>query len=281
MTESLPANRLQVPPSESEPTDASPYLVELVRQCCVPSVTPRSVDALVDAVRESTGRIRTVGSGHSFTPLAHTDGMLLSLEQLSGDVHTADTASNVATVNAGASLRTLSKALDGHGLGFKNLGDIDVQSFAGATSTATHGTGCGLPCLSAEITGMTLVLASGEQLEITEEANADLLPAAQVALGSLGIITKATVSVRPAYKLHRRTFITRINETLHAFNITHDETTEADRRNGESNDEGALRDLRRLRTFTKRTGRLRRATLNQVALLKRVLPGLVSTHRRR
>lgn len=248
---------------------------------------PESVDDLSEIVRKTQGRLRVAGSGHSFTSLVHTDGTLLSLARMRGDVHSVDRTATVATVNAGASLRTLSEALDAEGFGFKNLGDIDVQSLAGATSTATHGTGSGLRCLSAELTGLRLVVASGEQLVISAHENRELLPAAQVALGSLGVITEAKVNVRPAYKLHRQTFITTIDDALnsaeamwgthrnyeffylpfcdHAFTITHDETSETDRRIGTSDDEAALRDLRRLRTLTKRAGPLRRAILNQVA----------------
>lgn len=249
--------------------------------------SPASVEELMALVSSSTGRIRPVGSGHSFTALAHTDGTIVDLSKRTDDVLEVDRSEETAVVDAGASLRSLSRSLEDHGLGFKNLGDIDVQSFAGATSTATHGTGRQLRCLSAEILGLHLVTATGDLLEISKDANAELLPAAQVALGSLGIMVDATVQLRSAYKLHRRTMIEPLKDTVaaahqrwdehrnfefftlpycdYAFTITHDETTDADRRDGESDDEGALQDLRRLRTLTKRLSPVRRAILNQVA----------------
>lgn len=248
---------------------------------------PRTLGELTETISRSAGQVRVVGSGHSFTSLAQTTDTLLSLEALPGEVLSIDVANSQATLNAGASLNRLSRALQEENLAFKNLGDIDVQSLAGATSTATHGTGSTLPCLSAEIAELGLITASGELLRIGATENAHLLPAAQVALGSLGVIVDATVNVRPAYKLHRKTFIKKLDATLaeapslwdrhrnyeffylpfceYAFNITHDETDEADRRIGTSDDEAGLRDLRRLRTVLKRMSPLRRAILNQVA----------------
>ena len=249
--------------------------------------SPRSVEHLQELVSTTTGKLRPVGSGHSFTALATTQGTVVALDGMEGNVLSVDSSNSQATLNAGASLNELSKALHSHGLGFKNLGDIDVQSLAGATSTATHGTGATLPCLSAELTGMTILQADGTLLSIDARQNSELLPAAQVALGCLGIVVDATVSLRPSYKLHRRTFVQPLEETLagalrlweqhrnyeffylpfcdYAFNITHDETTAPDAREGSSDDEAALRDLRRLRTGLKRAAPLRRGILNQVA----------------
>ncbi len=248
---------------------------------------PRTVDDVVDTVRSSPGRIRTVGSGHSFTELAVTDGTLVSLSDLEGDVSGVDPVNHRALLNAGATLNRLSRSLESYGLGFKNLGDVDVQSLAGAISTGTHGTGRTLPCLSAELSAITVVLADGEVLRIGDGENDHLLPAARVSLGSLGIIVDATVDLRPAYKLHRRTFVQPLTETLadatsmwekhrnyeffylpfcdYAFNIVHDITTEPDRSEGGAGDEDALRDLRRVRGVLRRAGRLRRTLLNQVA----------------
>lgn len=256
---------------------------------CEPDVIarPRTLGEVSETIRDSSGPIRVVGSGHSFTPLARTTGTLLSLESLPGEVLSVDAANGRATLNAGASLHSLSRSLQVEGFGFKNLGDIDVQSFAGATSTATHGTGATFPCLSAEIAALSLVTSSGDVLTIGPDENTHLLPAAQVGLGALGVIVDATVNVRPAYKLHRRTFIKKLDETLadaftrwdqhrnyefftlpfcdYAFNISHDETDEPDRREGSSDDEASLRDLRRLRTVLKHVSPLRRIILNQVA----------------
>ena len=228
-----------------------------------------------------------VGSGHSFTSLAETDGTLLSLVKLEGDVLDADTQTNTARLQAGASLNQISRGLQDRGLAFKNLGDIDVQSVAGATSTATHGTGLNFPCLAAEIEGARLVTADGSLLNIDQHENAELLPAVRVALGALGILTEVDFSVRPAYKLHRKTQIRPLRETLqeaenlwkahrnyeffylpfcdYAFNISHDETEEPDRTDAGGDDDDAVRQMQLLRNLTYRFPGLRRKIINFIA----------------
>ena len=66
-------------------------------------------------------------------------------------------------VEAGIRLHALSAELHARGLAMPNLGDIDVQSLAGALSTGTHGTGARLPNLSGQVEAMELVLADGSE----------------------------------------------------------------------------------------------------------------------
>lgn len=55
-----------------------------------------------------------------------------------------DRASGLVRVQAG--YRADQRRAVEHGLAFENLGDIDVQTIAGATATGTHGTGARLRC---------------------------------------------------------------------------------------------------------------------------------------
>jgi FAD-linked oxidoreductase len=165
---------------------------------------PQSIEALQDIVRQCarTGRhIRVVGAGHSFTPIAQTDDMLISLDNLQG-IEQVDSANNTATVLGGTRLKRLGEELFKHGLAQENLGDIDAQSISGAVSTGTHGTGAAFGTLSTQIAGLTLVTASGDLLECSPERDPDIFKAAQVSLGTLGIIAKVKLRVVPATRLH-------------------------------------------------------------------------------
>src|SRR5256885_1820049 len=82
--------------------------------------------------------------------------------------------------------------LAAHGLAMENLGDIDVQSIAGAISTATHGTGARLANISSQVRELTLVLADGSTLVCSAEHDAELFRAARVGLGALGVIAEVT-----------------------------------------------------------------------------------------
>lgn len=163
------------------------------------------VVALVQKAARSGQSVRVVGSGHSFQPLCATDGLLLSLDDLQGIV-VADSASGLAVVWAGTKLHALGGPLLEAGLALENMGDIDRQSVAGAISTGTHGTGPTLRNLSSQVVGLRLVTGASEVIELSADSNLPLFKAAQVSLGSLGVITQATIRCLPAYRLHERTW---------------------------------------------------------------------------
>ena len=172
---------------------------------CTPAAreAPATRDAVADAVVRAgaAGRtVRVAGAGHSFSPAVVTSGTLLSLERLDA-VLDADPAGGRVRVQAGITLRRLVRELDLRGLALPNLGDIDAQSLAGALATGTHGTGAGLPNLSAQVEALELVLADGSVRELTA-ADGDLLRAARVGLGALGVVTAVTLRCVPAFRLH-------------------------------------------------------------------------------
>jgi FAD-linked oxidoreductase len=165
---------------------------------------PRSIDELATAVSECgrVGRhLRVAGSGHSFTPLVLSNDLLISLEEMQG-IDSIDTEGGTVTILGGTVLKNLGDMLFEHGLAQENLGDIDVQSISGAISTGTHGTGIRYGTLSTQVEGLTLVTASGEILECSREREPEIFKAAQVSLGTLGVIAKVKLRVVPAKRLH-------------------------------------------------------------------------------
>lgn len=172
-----------------------------------------AVVELVNRCREAGKRIRTVGAAHSFTRLIETGEVLLSLDKLSGII-SVDKDRAVARVWAGTRLRDLGPLLHAHGLALINQGDIDVQSVAGAFSTGTHGTGMEFGTLATCVLGLTLVTADGRTLNISAAENSEMLPAARVALGSLGIITQMELQLRPIYKLQYHAKKAKLDDVL-------------------------------------------------------------------
>lgn len=171
---------------------------------CTPASveTPASVDEVVAAVRrsaEASRSVRVVGAGHSFSDLVSTDGTLMSLDRLTGLLD-VDVDAGLVRVAAGTRLRELNRLLDQHGLALANLGDIDTQSVAGAVSTGTHGTGRLLGNLATQVVSLELVSADGRVQELGPE-DADLLAAARIGLGALGVVTAYTLRVVPAFRL--------------------------------------------------------------------------------
>ena len=164
--------------------------------------TPESVEQVQKAVlraAESGTRIKPIGAGHSFTAIGVTDGVQLRPERLSGLV-SVDRESGLVTARAGTRLHDLNDALWQHGLSMSNLGDIDVQTIAGAISTGTHGTGIGLGGIATQVRALELVTADG-QLRTIDAGDPELLHAASVGLGALGVITTVTLQCEPAFAL--------------------------------------------------------------------------------
>src|SRR5690242_7989226 len=164
---------------------------------------PRGLDELGGLVAECAraGRhARVVGDGHSFTPLVQTDDLLISLDHMQG-VESVDAERGTVRVWGGTRLKRLGDELLAHGLAQENLGDIDVQSIAGAIRTGTHGTGIRFGTLATQVAGLTLVTASGDVIECSETRNPDIFKAAQVSLGALGVIAAVTLRVVPAKRL--------------------------------------------------------------------------------
>ncbi len=190
-------------------------------QRCHPAAVaiPGSIEelsaALVRAGAEDR-RVRVVGSGHSFSDIALTDGLQLRLDRLTR-VLDLDRSSGLVRVQAGITIRELSARLAEHGLALENLGDVDAQTIAGAIATATHGTGARLPNISAQVAELTLVLADGSTLRCTPDSDAEAYRAARVSLGALGVIAELTLRCVPAFTLRGRDSPQPLADTLERF----------------------------------------------------------------
>ncbi|MDP1803629.1 MAG: D-arabinono-1,4-lactone oxidase, partial [Acidimicrobiales bacterium] len=175
-------------------------------QSCAPTSNARQTSedeqvALVRSAAEAGTRVKCVGAGHSFTPIACTDGVLVDLSGYGRFLH-HDPETRRVTVQAGISLSALSEELDLRGLALENMGDIAYQSIAGATATATHGTGWHFGNISSRIVGMRLIAGDGSIVVADASENPDVLASARVGVGALGIVSTVTIQAVPAFRLH-------------------------------------------------------------------------------
>ncbi|MEU0968897.1 D-arabinono-1,4-lactone oxidase [Streptomyces sp. NPDC005917] len=169
-------------------------------------VTPASTEELAAAVRQAAEdglKVKAVGSGHSFTTIAATDGVSIRPQLLTG-IRDIDRKAMTVTVEAGTPLKRLNVALAREGLSLTNMGDIMEQTVSGATSTGTHGTGRESASLAAQIKALELVTADGSVLTCSEQENPKLFAAARIGLGALGIVTAITFAVEPVFLLTAR-----------------------------------------------------------------------------
>jgi FAD-linked oxidoreductase len=246
---------------------------------------PSDRAALAARVASARGPVRIAGAGHSFSPLLAGADTIIDLSAMRGP-EIVSTCAGTARLNAGSRLRALSFGLDRAGLAFRNLGDIDAQTLAGAMATGTHGTGATLPSLSGEMIGATLMTGTGEIVEIAARD----VPGARVSLGLLGILLEIEMRVVPAHVLRRRVRTAPAAETLErmhdlwaghrqfeffwipqsgrAVEVTHDVAAAPEGRAPFDTDELSLRALRIARTLGRRAPWLRRGLVRGLMALQ-------------
>ena len=178
--------------------------------------SPRDVSELAAIVAEASSRgqkVKAVGSGHSFTSAAATDGRMIRLSNLCGISH-VNRSNNQVTVGAGTRLSDLNTLLHAEGLALANLGDIAYQTVAGAISTSTHGTGTALTGLAGQVVAMSLVNGQGEVIECSKDTNADILEIGRVSVGALGVISEYTLQAVPSFRLRALEQPMRLDDVL-------------------------------------------------------------------
>ena len=173
-------------------------------------VAPATADEVLAALAGARARgvpVKAVGSGHSFTAVAATDGVLLDLRRMRGLTSVDPTTRRVRAL-AGTPLHELNAALDTAGLALPNLGDIDRQTIAGAVATGTHGTGARFHGIAAAVSGLRLATADGSLVwcaaSSTDTDERALFEAARLGLGALGVVTEVELQCVPAFRLLAR-----------------------------------------------------------------------------
>jgi len=159
---------------------------------------PSTVPELQAAVARA-GRVRVLGTGHSFNDMADSPGAQVSVAGLPPEV-SVDSVARVARVAAGLSYAELAARLDAHGFALRNLASLPHISVAGATATATHGSGAANQNLAAAVAGLTLVTADGDLVELTRADGA------VVHLGALGAVVRLDLELVPSFDVSQRVY---------------------------------------------------------------------------
>lgn len=158
--------------------------------------------AELQALVASARHVRMLGSGHSFSPLASTDGLQVSLRRMMSPAE-VDVQTRTAWVAAGATYAEVGAELDAAGWALANMASLPQITMAGACATATHGSGLTNPCLAAAVTEMELVTADGSLLTLS---GADVAGAA-VSLGALGAVTRLRLAIEPRFEVTQEVWL--------------------------------------------------------------------------
>jgi hypothetical protein len=205
--------------SPRDPRDLEKTYWENVRQNQFASVRevvrPKDKEELVAILREAYEngwKARAVGSGHSFSDVAVTDGVCIDLHAMRGVIDEHLETCRIR-VQAGISIHDLNEELKRRGLALPNMGGYDIQTISGAISTATHGSGIDFGTLADYVLDIEILKENGDAVVLAPSSgeeglafgdvdrNDDRFYAAVVAMGCMGIVYAYTLKVRKAFLL--------------------------------------------------------------------------------
>lgn len=149
-------------------------------------------------------RVRALGTGHSFSRVADTTGDLVCLDRLPRAVE-IDPAGRTVTLAAGISYAELAGRLHRAGFALASLASLPHISVAGSVATGTHGSGDTQRCLSAAVRGLQLTTPDGSLTELRRGDEG--FGGAVVALGALGVVTRLTLDIEPAFELSQHVYL--------------------------------------------------------------------------
>lgn len=166
---------------------------------------PSSVEEVQEAVK-SCKKMRALGTRHCFNRIADSNDNLLSTENLNQIISLDENAKTI-TVGAGIRYGTLCTYIDERGYAIHNLASLPHISIAGACATATHGSGVKNGNLATSLSALELVKANGEVIHVSRAANSEIFTGAVVNLGTLGVVTKVTLSLLPAFTMRQDVYL--------------------------------------------------------------------------
>ncbi len=162
-------------------------------------IYPDSIEHLQQLVKRHK-RIKVLGSGHTFNSVTDTDGVFISLRHWNRLLE-LDEEQHTITVEGGATYGDLCTQLAESGYALHNLASLPHITVAGAVATSTHGSGNQNGSLASAVQAIELIDAHGELH--TFRSGDDEFAGAVIHLGALGIITKLTLHVVPAYEVRQ------------------------------------------------------------------------------
>lgn len=162
---------------------------------------PLTIDQLQEIVAGAP-RLRVLGSRHSFSDIADS-AELVTLDRMPPEIAVSR---EEMTVSMGGAVRygEVTQALAREGVALANLASLPHISVAGAVSTATHGSGDRNGNLATAVAGLEMITSDGD---VVAAARGDPeFAGLVVGLGAVGVLTRLTLEVEPAYRVRQRAF---------------------------------------------------------------------------
>lgn len=165
---------------------------------------PESMEQLQEIVAASH-KVKVYGSRHSFNAITDTTGDHIALDKMEQRL-SLDQPAGTVTVSGGITYGQLCAQLHAAGRAIHNMASLPHITVAGAVSTATHGSGDRNGTLSTAVSGLEIVRADGEIVQLSKEKDGEEFLGAVVGLGALGIVTRITLETQPAFVMQQEVY---------------------------------------------------------------------------
>ena len=160
-----------------------------------------SVEQIRSLLR-SDDKVKVLGTRHCFNSIADSRENLLSLKPMH-EVVALDPDARTVTVEAGITYGQLCPYLESKGYALHNLASLPHISVAGACNTATHGSGEKNGNLASAVSALEMVTAGGDPVKLSRKSDGEVFRGAVVGLGALGVVTRITLDIQPAYAVRQ------------------------------------------------------------------------------
>jgi len=167
--------------------------------------TARSLQQVQDFIKREKN-LKVLGTRHCFNKIADSTHEFLSLKEMDKFVE-LDAENRTVTIEGGVSYGRLCPYLDSKGWALHNLASLPHISVAGACSTATHGSGEKNGNLATAVSGLEIVNAAGEVVQLSRKNHGDTFLGAVVGLGALGASTKITLDIQPSFMMRQYVYL--------------------------------------------------------------------------
>ena len=173
------------------------------------SFYPQQVDDLVrivDFARQRGSQVRVAASGHSWSELVPTDGLLVFVHGLNKvTMDLTDDLHPRVIIESGATVREVNDVLEEYGYALPLNVVLESVRFGGLIATGSHGSGWQNPTLSDLVHAIEIVTASGQLRRFEEGVDSDeVMNAVRLNLGMFGIMYRITMNVQKSWIVHAR-----------------------------------------------------------------------------
>ena len=162
---------------------------------------PTTVEGIQTAVKSAKGQVKVVGTAHSFSDIADTDGTHITLENFTDIKVDTESRQDLRTVTFGAGITytQLINALKAEKMALYNLPSLPHINVVGSVVTGTHGSGIDKGSMGSYVTAIAFVDVNGNMKRLTRRENGLEFKRYLHSFGVLGIIYEMTMDITQEY----------------------------------------------------------------------------------